>query len=159
MNLHLTGTPHATYICNVPWRPTWGRIGSPATTAETYGITVSTTTPTYGIHCSPTTLLPVTGLEDKWALPFLYGARGMDVLCLVTRTNMPWWHHFVSTSNAAWWSPSQCSSVSYYCTLFCIINCVWSKLNCTQSWHDGCFSSLLGNIYVFFDYGVTVKTL
>lgn len=98
MNLHLTGTPHATYICNVPRRPTWGRIGSTTATAETYGITVSTTAPTYGIHCSPTTLLPVTGFDDKWALPLLYGARGMDVLCLVTQTSMPRWHHFVLTT-------------------------------------------------------------
>lgn len=84
MNFYLTGTPHATYICNVPRRPTWGRVSSTTATAETYGITVSTTTPTYGIHCSPTTLLPVTGFDDKWALPLLYGARGMDILCLVT---------------------------------------------------------------------------
>lgn len=87
ISLNLTGTTYATYICNVPRRPTWGRIGSTAATAETSGITIPTTTPAYRIHCSPTTLLPVTSFSDKWALSLLHGAGRMVILCLIMQTN------------------------------------------------------------------------
>lgn len=104
MSLNLTGTTLATYICNVPRRPTWGRINSTTATAETSGVTIPTTTSTHRIRCSPTTLLPVTSFSDKWALSLLHGARRMVVLCLIMQTNIQcyvslyWCSHSMATA-------------------------------------------------------------